>query len=127
MALTREDLQAIRELVREEVRTEVREEVRTEVREVVREEVRTEVRKVVQEEIAPINTRLDKLEEEQRVIRDSQLKVELELYPRISAALDGFSYNRDRHDSLSERVAALEDTADRHDTRIGILELTKAK
>ena len=67
------------------------------------------------------------MREQLETVRASQLKVELEQYPRISAALDGFSYNRDKNEQLGERVTDLENKADRHDIRIGALELAKAE
>ena len=78
---------------------------------------------VMQGDIISIKNRLDAVEESQEVMRASQLKVELEQYPKISAALDGFFANRDKNDQHGERIAFLEKKTDIHDVRIGALEL----
>ena len=94
MALAKEDLQAIRDLMREEIRAET----------------------------VPINKRLNDVEESQRVIRDSQLRVELEQFPRISAALDGVAGNNDKNMEQDRRISSLESRSEEHDKMIFALE-----
>ncbi|MCL1829344.1 MAG: hypothetical protein FWG32_07610, partial [Oscillospiraceae bacterium] len=100
MALAKEDLQAIRDLMREEIRAET----------------------------VPINKRLNDVEESQRVIRDSQLRVELEQFPKINAALDGAAGNYDKNVEQDRRISSLEGKTEDHDKMIFALErAVKAK
>jgi len=68
------------------------------------------------------NQRLAALEESQEVIKASQLKVELEQYPRIQAALEGFMCSLERDDSLDERITFLEGKDEDYDKRLFALE-----
>ena len=75
-----------------------------------------------------ILARMDAVEKGQEVIRTSQLKVELEQYPRIAAALDGFAVSTEKNAEQDRRISALENSTDVHDTRIWALEqIVKAK
>jgi len=82
MALTTEDLQAIKGLL---------------------------ANTATKDDISSINSRLDALEQSHEVMKNSILRMELEQYPRIQAALDGV-------------LSALETTAKKHDVRITKLE-----
>jgi len=69
-----------------------------------------------------IDLRLDELEEAVHVVRDSQLLIEHEQYPRIQAALDGLACSEDRDHLLDERVTFLESKDLEHDKRLLVLE-----
>jgi len=73
------------------------------------------------------NARLDRMEKDVQAIRISQLRTELEQYPKISASLDGFLSNRDKSDEQDERIASLENETANHDIRIFSLEQTAKK
>ena len=90
MALTKEDLQAIQALLEAE---------------------RDNTRRMIQEETNPLAEGLQQ-------VRASQLKVELEQYPRIAAALDGVLAGIEKNQSQDERIAYLERKTDNHDARI---------
>ena len=115
MALTKEDLQAIGELMDDKL----------------------------EKSLKPINTRLDKLEQGQKaleqgqkhleesvenvkeslqVVRKSQMTVELELTPKIKAAFDGFTNAKEKNEQQDGRIAYLEQKTDNHDIRIFALE-----
>lgn len=77
--------------------------------------------------LEPINNRLEALEESQQAIRTSQLRVELEQYPRIASALDGVVGGIEKNKEQDERIVILERKADNHDTRIYALEASMKK
>lgn len=77
---------------------------------------------VIEQGQSAILTRIDALEEGQQVIRDSQLKVELEQFPRIAAALDGFANSEKKNEEQDQRISAIARDVDKHDTRIWTLE-----
>jgi len=77
---------------------------------------------------ALIDSKLEPIKADQAVIRKSQLKVELEQYPRITAALDGVQAGIDKNRAQDSQIYILEDKVENHDDRIIALELTaKAK
>ena len=136
MALTKEDLQAIRGLVQEElkpIRGLVQEELKP-IRGLVQEELQA-IRVLMQEELEPIKSRLGVLEEGQQqleekvdVVRQSQLNVELTELPRIAAALDGVVAAAEKNKTQDERISIVESRLDYHGDRISSLELAlKAK
>lgn len=69
-----------------------------------------------------LSTRLDRLEESLQIVRNSQMKVELEQYPRIAAALDGVVGAAQRDEAQDKRIEYLEKKTDIHDTRLYSLE-----
>ena len=97
MALTKEDLQAIAALMDSKL------------------EPITECLDTMQGDIS-------NLQEGLQQVRASQLKVELEQYPRIAAALDGVFGSVQKDEELSGRISYLEKKADIHDTRLYGLE-----
>lgn len=97
MALTKEDLQAIGALMEVE---------------------REHTRRMIQEETAPLVARLDSVEEKLETVRNSQMKVELEQFPRIAAALEGVSGVNEKF----HRLDKLEDKQEDHGNRILALE-----
>ena len=60
--------------------------------------------------------------DEQKIIRESQLRVELEQFPRITAALDGNKSNEDKNKEQDKRLAGIESVVDEHSIRIFALE-----
>jgi len=107
MALTKEDLQAIRDLMREEITAETG---------------------PIKADIAELKADNVELKADQAVIRKSQLKVELEQFPKIKAALDGMDVGKDKNFEQDRRLVILEDKVESHDDRIISLELAaKAK
>lgn len=99
MALTKEDLQAIQALMEAE---------------------REHTRQMIQEETAP-------LAESLQIVRNSQMKVELEQYPRIAAALDGVVGGIQKGEEQDKRIEYLEKKTDIHDTRLYSLETSIKK
>jgi hypothetical protein len=97
MALTKEDLQAIRDMMKIELEP-------------------------INRRLDGMQDNIATLKEGQEVIRKSQLRVENEELPKIGAAIDGFYTNKDRSDQLEERILFLEKKADIHDTRLFVLE-----
>jgi len=82
---------------------------------------------------ADTNARLNRVEKDVQSVKQdvqavkiSQMRTELEQYPRISAALDGFLVNRDRVNAQDERIVFLEKKTTDHDVRIfGLERITK--
>jgi len=70
---------------------------------------------------AVINSQKD-IRESQNITRDSQLRVELEQFPRIAAALDGNKSNADKNREQDRRIAGIESVIDDHSIRIFALE-----
>ena len=68
-----------------------------------------------------------KLQDDVERVRASQLKVELEQYPRISAALDGVLAGIQKNEAQDERIAYVEKKVDFHDTRLYSLEAKISK
>ena len=62
------------------------------------------------------------LEEMLQLIRASQLKVELEQYPRIAAALEGVTGGVQKDKEQDARIAYLEKKTDLHDARLHFAE-----
>ena len=60
--MTQQELDAIRGMMREEIRTAVREETRAIMREEIRTAVQEETRAIVKEELKPIHERLDNMQ-----------------------------------------------------------------
>ena len=77
---------------------------------------------LTKEDLQAIQALLEPIKEELKVVHTSQLKVELEQYPRIAAALDGFAVSTQKNVEQDRRISALEKTQDNHDTRIWALE-----
>jgi hypothetical protein len=63
----------------------------------------------------------------QQAMLHSLTVIENVQYPRIAAALDGYSVNRDKLDEHDGRISFLERKADIHDTRLFGLEQEKQK
>ena len=77
---------------------------------------------------ALVDSKLKPIREEMQVIRTSQLKVELEQYPRIGAALDGVVGGIEKNAEQDKRIFVLENKVEHHDNRIIALEYAaKAK
>ena len=76
---------------------------------------------------ALMDSKLEPIREEMQSIRNSQLKVELEQYPRITAALDGVVGGIEKDKEQDERIVALERKADNYDTRIYAIEASMKK
>ena len=93
MTLTKEDLQAIRMLL-----------------------------DPITADLAAMKSEQKSIKEDLQVVRDSQLKVEHEQYPRIQAALDGLLCREEREDSLDERITFLEGKDEDHGKRLFALE-----
>jgi cell division protein FtsB len=118
MALTKEDLQAIRDMMKEEL-----------------EPMKASITKLesdvsdlkqgqanLEQGQASMKADIADLKLGQQVIRESQLNVETVWLPKIGAAIDGFFSNRDNRNELEDRVVFLEKKADIHDTRLFALE-----
>ena len=73
-------------------------------------------------DIMEINKRLDALERNQEVTKASQLRTELEQYPRIAGALDGVIAAMKKNEAQDERISILDNTVKKHDVRITKLE-----
>lgn len=61
--------------------------------------------------LEPINNRLDKLEQGQaglsdtlQAVKNSQMRVELEQFPKIAAALDGHTLNSEKLDAIQKNL-----------------------
>jgi hypothetical protein len=74
-----------------------------------------------------LDARVTALKETQQAILRSLAVIENVQYPRIAAALDGYSVNRDKLDEHDGRISFLERKADIHDTRLYGLEQEKQK
>ena len=68
--MTQQELDAIRGMMREEIRTAVREETRAIMREEIRTAVQEETRAIVKEELKPIHERLDNMQGQINGIKD---------------------------------------------------------
>lgn len=68
--MTQQELDAIRGMMREEIRTAVREETRAIMREEIRTAVQEETRAIVKEELKPIHERLDNMQGQINDIKD---------------------------------------------------------
>ena len=79
---------------------------------------RENTRRMMQEENASINARLERVEESLQVVRTSQMRTELEQFPRIAAALDGMKGVKEKFEKL-ERVESKQED---HGNRILALE-----
>jgi uncharacterized protein YicC (UPF0701 family) len=71
--------------------------------------------------------RLEVLEDKVESVHKSQITIENMQSPRIAAALDGYSVNRDKLDEHDSRINFLERKTDIHDTRLFGLEQEKQK
>ena len=60
-------------------------------------------------------------------VKTSQIRVELEQYPRIAASLDFSQVNKEKSEQHEGRIVSLENRVDVHDLRITGLELAEAK
>ena len=69
-----------------------------------------------------LEARLESVEENQALIHRSLLKIENEQLPRISAALDGVVSGTDKNKEQDRRICILEDKVDGHNDRIISLE-----
>jgi len=76
---------------------------------------------------AKMEAQMSTMEESLQIVRSSQINVELIELPKIGAAMDGYKAAHDKNQAQDKRIAALEDMMDRHDTRIGVLELMRTK
>ena len=90
----------------------------------------------IQALLEPINKRLESLETSvsgietdiaglktrQESVDEKLLRIELEQFPRINAALDGVASSLERIERQGNRISALEDKTEDHDQRIFILE-----
>lgn len=79
MSLTKEDLQAIRALMQEE-------------------------NAPIKADIRAISSRLDSVEDTLQTVKNSQIRVELEQFPRIAAALDGHKLNSEKLDAIQKNL-----------------------
>ena len=123
MALTKEDLQAIRGLMQEEL-----EPINTRLDKVDARLDKVDARlDKVDARLDKVDARLDTLEEKVDVVRQSQLNIELTELPRIAVALDGYSLARDKNEQQDERIVFLEKKTDNHDMRLFSLEQTVKK
>ena len=103
MALTKEDLQAIRGLMQEELEP-------------------------IKARLGALEDGQHQLDERLEVVRQSQLNVELTELPRIAAALDGVVAAAEKNKAQDERISIVEGKLDYHGYRISSLELAfKAK
>ena len=121
-------LNAIREIVRDEVQAETSPiNVRLDALEAGQAAMQSDMTamqsdmKTVQADMKTINTRLDNLEEGQETIRNSQLQTELVQYPRIQASIDGVLAGIETRKAQNKRFDALETTTARHDVEIAAL------
>lgn len=114
MALSKEDLQAIQALL-----------------ELKLDPINTRLGSSVEQiniRLGSLEEKFESFEEEQAIIRHSQLKVELEQFPRIAAALDGVVSGIDKNTEQDRRISILENKVENHDNRIISLEyMAKAK
>jgi len=76
----------------------------------------------MQSDIGSLKSDVSSLQDGLQQVRTSQLKVELEQYPRINAAIDGVLGNIQKDEELNARVSYLEKKTDIHDTRLYSLE-----
>jgi hypothetical protein len=123
MALTKEDLQAIAELMDGKMFSlESKMDEKMSSLESKMDEKMSSLESKMDEKFEAIKADIADLKLGQQVIRESQLTVETVWLPKIGAAMDGFQLNRDHHEELEERVVFLEKKADIHDTRLFVLE-----
>ena len=71
--------------------------------------------------LEPINERLERLEEGQKVIINSQMRFELEEMPKIQAALDGIVASIEKNKQQDERIDNLERKTEEHGMDIFVL------
>ena len=74
-----------------------------------------------------LESRMDRLEEIVQSVHESQLIAENVWYPKISLALEGLSLNEVKNRERDRRIDALEDLAENHGSRILVLESASAK
>ena len=72
--------------------------------------------------VTNLETKVDGLEKDLQQVRDSQLRVELEQYPRIAAALEGVVSMIEKNKAQDERITVLERKTDNHGDRILAIE-----
>ena len=111
MSLTKDDLGAIRELMREEIDAKI-------------EPINQWLDRMdgrldkVDSRLDKMDARFDEMDERLLAIRASQIRVESEWYPKINAALEGISVVG----SHSDKIAELETKTEDHDIRLYALE-----
>ena len=72
--------------------------------------------------IDKIDTRVDRAGEILQSVHESQLRVELEWYPKIEAALEGAAISVNKNAEQDERLSALENITEDNSNRIFALE-----
>ena len=103
MALTKEDLQAIRELMREE-------------------------NAPIKADIAGLKANVTELEEGMQTVKTALVRIEIEQFPRITAALDGIVGGIEKNVEQDRRISFLENKVENYGNRIKTLEyIAKAK
>jgi len=79
----------------------------------------------IRTDIAALKQGQAELKESLQLVRISQLKVELEQYPRIAAALDGVVAGIEKNEAQDDRILTLENKTENHNNRIVALEYAK--
>jgi len=77
---------------------------------------------VMQSDLNALKTGQNNLRETVDNVKLSQQRVELEQFPKIAAALDGWKGNVEKAGEHNERITYLEKKTDIHDTRLFSLE-----
>ena len=122
MALTKDDIQAIGALLDSKLDSKLEPiSKRLNSLEENQQTMQNSIQKLEENQLKLEKNQL-KLEENQQTMQNSLLRIELEQYPRIAAALDGVIAGIDRNKEQDSRILALEQKVDNCDTRLYLVE-----
>ena len=76
----------------------------------------------VEDSLAEVINSQRTVDERVNKVWESQLRVEMEQFPRITAALDGNKMNAEKNAEQDRRISAVETAVDEHDIRLFALE-----
>ena len=76
----------------------------------------------MQSQFNAVQTEVNDLRKTADVTRKAVVRIELEMFPKIEAALDGFILASEKNEAQDERFETLETTVKTHDKRIMALE-----
>ena len=115
MSLTKEDLQAIGELMDSKIEPLSKR----------MDGFDKQIEMVVRKEIEPLSERMDRLEETVQSVHESQIETEAKLSD-INKQLEYLIDNSKKTNDNEKRITTLEDITNKLDTRVFILEKKKA-
>ncbi len=129
MSLTQEDLQVLSDILEQKLeqklepiyaRLDSADKDRQDMKDSLKELRDSHTR--MEERLGIVEERLDNLDGRVQAVHESQVRIEQEQYPRITAALDRGAVEHDKNQEQDGRLGYLETKTDFHDVRLYALE-----